>query len=70
MNGKHLAWIIDFKATTGFECIYIEDFENGNMTFKEFADKNLHWIQEHMLESISAMEKSLYEINQEEEETK
>ena len=47
LSKKQAEWVANYKSETGFECIYLEDFERGDKTFEDFAQSNISWYESH-----------------------
>lgn len=44
-NPEQRKWLDGYEKATGFEALYQEDFDNGEITFRELTAKNILWFE-------------------------
>ena len=47
VNGKQRAWLLLYEKETGFEPLYQEDIDSGELTFAEAASLNCQWYRDY-----------------------
>lgn len=47
LRGKQRAWAINYERVTGFEPLHQDEYDRGAVTFQQFRDKNLTWLEYH-----------------------
>jgi hypothetical protein len=57
-NGKYTkvqqAWCENYEARTGFDPM-MDDFEAGNETFHQAAQKSIRWFEDHAADALNAI---------------
>lgn len=54
-------WLEDFQSETGFDCMYIDEFEKGEISFDRLARRNFDWLRDWVYETITGLESTLPE---------
>ncbi|WP_321944454.1 hypothetical protein [Paraburkholderia tropica] len=52
------AWCVLYEARTGFDPM-MDDFEAGNETFYEGAQKSVRWFEDHAADAINAISRDV-----------
>ena len=47
LSTEELDWLKNYEAETGFEPLHLEDFIEGEITFRELARRNITWWEDH-----------------------
>lgn len=50
LNGKQRAVLLKYERICGFEPMWQEDLDAGNITFRELWHKNVRWLEDVLAE--------------------
>jgi len=45
INNEQRRWMKYYEDQTGFECLYQEEVDDGEMSFEEMAQANVDWFE-------------------------
>jgi hypothetical protein len=48
------AWCENYEARTGFDPL-MDDFESGNETFRQAAQRSIRWFEDHAADALNAI---------------
>jgi hypothetical protein len=49
-------WLQRYEDETGFEAMYQDQLDDGEMTFEEVASDNLRWFSDWVIEVVQALD--------------
>lgn len=57
LSASQSQWVKKYQTESGFEALYVHEFEAGNLSFYELVQANLSWLESHQNERYKACEK-------------